>query len=97
MYFCEKCRMVSRDNTCFLCGKKRLREVQDDDFCLFIALDADKARFFEANLKSQNIPVVSLGSGLDLRTRASGTFKIYVPYSFIGKAKELYKLLFDKQ
>ena len=95
MYFCERCRMLMNDNCCSICGKKNLREVQDDDFCFFVTLDADKAQFFEENLKLHNIPVASLGAGLDLRTRTSGKFKIYVPYAFLDKATELYNLLFS--
>ena len=97
MYFCEKCRMLMKDNFCSVCGKKNLREAQDDDFCFFVALDADKARFFEENLKLQNIPVASLGAGLDLRTRTSRTFKIYIPYCYYNNATELYNLLFGKR
>ena len=94
MYYCEKCHALMKDNRCSICGKKNLREVQDDDFCFFVSLDADKTRTFEENLKLQNVPVVSLGSGLDLRTRTSERYKIYVPYSLLDKAKEIYNLLF---
>ena len=86
-----------KENCCSTCGKKNLRQVQDDDFCFFIALGADKARYLEENLKSHDIPTASLGTGLDLRTRTSGTFKIYVPYCYLDKATELYDLLFGEQ
>ena len=95
MYFCEKCQAVMKENCCSICGKKKLREVQDDDFCFFVTLGADKTHLLEENLKSQNIPCATLGSGLDLRTRTSGKFKIYIPYGFLDKARELYNLLFD--
>ena len=97
MFFCESCNMIMRENRCANCGKKKLREIQDDDFCFLVALDADKAQYFEENLKLQNIPVARLGSGLDLRTRTSGTFKIFIPYGFLDTATEIYHLLFDKQ
>ena len=97
MYFCEKCNLIMRDTVCENCGKKKLREVQDDDFCFFVSLNANKARYFEENLKLQNIPAASRGVGLDLRTRTSGAFQIFVPYSFFEKAKEIYHLLFEKE
>ena len=96
MFFCESCNMLMQNNRCVNCGKKRLREVQDDDFCFFVALEADKARYFEENLKLQNIPVALIGTGLDLRTRTSGTIKLYIPYSYIERGRELYQLLFGK-
>ena len=97
MFYCEQCNMLMQDSRCTNCGKKKLREVQSDDFCLFAALEADKARYFEENLKMQNIPVASLGVGLDLRTRTSKIFKIYIPYCHFDKAKEVYNLLFGEQ
>ena len=97
MFFCEICNMIMRDNRCANCGKKKLREVQNDDFCFLVALDADKAIYFEENLKLQNIPAALLGTGLNLATRASGRFQIYIPYGFFGQAKEMYQLLFGEQ
>ena len=97
MYFCESCNMLMQDNRCSKCGKKKLREVQDDDFCFFVALEADKARYFEENLKLQNIPAASMGVGLDLRSRTSGVFRLYIPYGCFDKAKELYQLLFGEK
>ena len=97
MFFCERCNMLMQDTRCTMCGKKKLREVRDDDFCFFVALEADTARYFEENLKLQNIPVASLGVGLDLRTRTSGLFKIYIPYNCFDTATEIYNFLFGKQ
>lgn len=97
MYYCENCNMLMPDTRCTNCGKKKLREVQNDDFCLFVSLETDRARYLEENLKMQDIPVASLGVGLDLRTRTSKIFKMYVPYGYFEKAKEIYTLLFGKQ
>ena len=97
MFYCEQCNMLMQDNRCTNCGKKKLREVQNDDFCFFASLGADNARYFEENLKMQDIPVASLGVGLDLRTRTSKIFKIYIPYCYFDKAKEVYTLLFGEQ
>ena len=94
MHFCERCNALMQENVCANCGKKKLREVQDDDFCFFVALEADKARYFEENLKLQQIPVALLGAGLDLRSRTSGTFQIYLPYGYFDRGKELYRLVF---
>ena len=97
MYFCEKCNLLMRDTVCKNCGKKKLREVQGNDFCFFVSLEADKARYFEENLKLHNIPTASMGVGLDLRNRTSGVFRIYVPYSHFATAKEIYNLIFGEK
>ena len=97
MFYCEQCNMLMSDPRCTNCGKKKLREVENDDFCFFVALEADRARYFEENLKMQDIPVASLGVGLDLRTRTSKIYKMFVPYGNFDKAKEVYNLLFGAQ
>ena len=97
MYFCESCNLLMQDNICGNCGKKKLRTVQDDDFCFFVALGADKAKYFEENLKLQAIPVALIGSGLNLQNRTSGIFKIFIPYCCFDRAKEIYTLLFGEK
>lgn len=97
MYFCEKCNMLMEDTRCTNCSKKNLREVQDDDFCFYFTLTKDQARYFEENLKLHNIPVALLGVGLDLRTRTSDNFNIYIPYGYFEKAAEVYYMLWGKQ
>ena len=97
MYFCEKCNMVMRDSICGNCGKKKLRAVQDDDVCFFVALEANQAKYFEENLKLQDIPVALIGGGLNLQNRTSGVFKIYIPYSYFDRAKEIYHLIFGEK
>ena len=96
MYFCEKCNALMQNKTCANCGKKNLREVRDGDFCFYTSLSTDHARYFEENLKLRNIPVAMLGVGLDLRTKTSGTFNIYIPYGYFEKATEVYNLLFGR-
>ena len=95
MYFCEKCNMLMVDNCCKNCGKKNLRDVKEDDFCFFVNLLADSAKYFEENLKSQDIPVALIGAGsVDWRTRTSGSYNVYIPYGYLVRAKEIYNLLF---
>ena len=96
MYFCEKCNLLMHDNVCENCGKKKLREVQDNDFCFYVTLPADQARCFEENLKLQNIPVALLGFGLDLRTRASSNFNVFIPYCYFEKVTEVYNTIFGR-
>lgn len=97
MYFCEKCHLLMQDNVCGNCGKKKLREAQYEDYCFFIKLSADCARYFEESLKLQNIPVALLGVGLDLRTRTSDYFNIFIPYDYFAKANEVYNMLWKQQ
>lgn len=90
MYFCEKCNALMPDARCAICGKKKLREVREDDFCLFVTLPTYAAHIFEETLKEEGIPVALLGYGLDFATRASSRFKIYVPYGYWEQARQIY-------
>lgn len=94
MYFCEKCNFLSQESRCDICKKKNLREVEGDDFCYFVTLDTDRARYFEENLQVENVPVACLGVGIDLRFRTSSRFKMYIPYKHFELATEIYNTLF---
>lgn len=94
MYFCEKCNYLMPDKKCEICGNKNLREVTASDFCYFVTLPADGARYFEENLKENNIPAAMLGSGISLVNRTSSQFKMYVPYGKFAAALEIYNTIF---
>lgn len=95
MYFCEKCNAVMQDTTCTACGKRRLREVQPDDFCHYISLPAYVARMFEETLKDEGVPVALLGMGGFLTSaKTSARYKIYVPYKYFDKAREVYEAVY---
>lgn len=94
MLFCEKCNALSEDKICPVCGGKKLREAEEDDFCLFAVLEASEAKYFEENLKLKNIPAALIGLGINLKNMTSGKFRIYLPYRCFGVAKEIYGLIF---
>ena len=94
MNFCENCNHLTEDTRCTICGKKKLRAVQDNDFCYFTTLPVNDAAIFEATLKEAEIPVASLDvPGLG-RVRLSGQFKIFLPFGYFGQAKEIYQNIF---
>lgn len=96
MYFCKKCNYLMKDTICTNCGKKKLREVKDDDFCYFLTMNYFNAKMFEGNLKEQNIPVALLGVGFQRSTNTSNYFNVFVPFKQLEEAKNLYKLMFGK-
>lgn len=88
--------MLSHESVCDYCGKKKLSPVKDDDLCFMVELENFYAAIFEEALKSIDVPVFSLPSGLSLNNWANSHKKIYVPYNFMEKANDTYKILFDK-
>ena len=96
MYFCENCNALMQDTRCTACGKRHLREVQPDDFCYYVTMPSYAAHMFEETLKEEGVPVASLGvAGLASRTRVFDRYKIYVPYKYFDKAKEVYEAVYN--
>ena len=90
MYYCEKCKNVNENNNCVYCGKRKLREVNDDDLCFFVELGNFHATMFLEALSSQRIDAFSIPSGFSLTTRANSSQKIYIPYKSLAAAHDVY-------
>lgn len=94
MLFCEKCNRLTESDRCDICGKKKLRKPEEDDFCFFVSLHSGQAHYFEENLKLENIPVALIGYGTPTSVRTSGYFKIYLHYGSFERAAEIYNTIF---
>ena len=85
-----------RDRRCTACGKRNLREVQPDDFCHYITLPAYAAHIFEETLKDNGVPVAAIGTaGVLSSAKTSDRYKIYIPYKFFDKAREVYEAVYN--
>ena len=98
MLFCEKCNLSTDENCCPLCGNKKLRTVNDDDFCLFINLDEFDFSMLESALNEKAIDVIGVPyypKAVTYATagRAQGR-KVYIRYKDIEQVKEIYEILF---
>lgn len=98
MIFCEKCNYITAENRCPLCGNKKLRNVNNDDFCFFINLDTFHFTMFESALNEKKIDVIGIpyyprAVAYGNAGRAQGR-KVYLRYKDIGQAKEIYETLF---
>ena len=85
-----------QDTRCTACGKRKLREVQPDDFCHYITLPAYAAHILEETLKEEGVPVALLGAvGLISSARVFDRYKIYVPYKYFDKTREVYEAVYN--
>ncbi|HEY8389739.1 MAG TPA: hypothetical protein VIL26_02110 [Clostridia bacterium] len=92
LYFCENCHMINEQNYCRICGKENLRSPQNDDFCFLIETRSMWGEMMGGILKEENIPYSAIPSGSGVRSYFGlklENLKIYVPYEFLDKAKEL--------
>ena len=98
MLFCEKCNFITTENRCPLCNNKKLRTVDDADFCFFANLDEFYFNMLESTLNEKAIDVIGVPyypRGVTYATagRAQGR-KVYIRYKDIERVKEIYETLF---
>jgi hypothetical protein len=92
LYYCENCHILNEHDYCKNCGKKKLRNPENNDYCFLIEVNSMFGEAFGGLLKGKNIPYSAMPSGNWLRTYFAlklENLKIFVPYEFFDKAKEL--------
>lgn len=92
MNFCETCRRVSEQASCENCGRRRLRQVREDDYCFFIEERASYCRALTDTLKQSSIPCVELpcGSGVESNYALPlANRQVFVPFGFLEAAKKV--------
>lgn len=92
LYYCEKCNMLNKQNYCLICGKRNLRNPENNDFCFLVELKSMIGEMFGGILKVENIPFSAIPYGNGARVYSAlklENLKIFVPYEFFNKAKEL--------
>ena len=91
MNYCPRCQILTREK-CPVCGR-RTRPVEPTDPVLFLMADNLRADMAEPVLEANEIPYArmgNLGAGLTMYTSpAFETFRFYVPYEILPKAREL--------
>ena len=97
MNYCTVCHIQTEDKKCPKCGSKRnIREVQDDDFCLFVSLTANYSQILESLFTAEKIAYVAMPIRMGFVTYATVSTKpngkeFYVHYCDIEKAKNIYE------
>ena len=94
MNFCERCNIACNDERCPKCGRKKLRAVNDDDFCLVSQVD----RFFGDSLKdmleNENIECVLMPYGTGVNSKFGlplESYLLYVRYENLDHVREILK------
>ena len=98
MLFCEKCNYITDEKICPCCGRKKLRDVTDEDFCFFTKMDAYNFEMFEYTLNDNGIDVVGVpfyivGVTYSLAGKAGGR-RVYIRYKDLQKAKDIFQTIF---
>ncbi|MDD3919913.1 MAG: hypothetical protein PHO41_01860 [Eubacteriales bacterium] len=99
MEYCEKCKMLCTDGVCPGCGKKKLRQAEETDYCFLTEKGVMWAEMLMEVLQDNAVPCVKqsrVGAGLSLYTGQSWErYKVFVPYRYLEQAKGLMEELFS--
>ncbi len=98
--YCDNCRIVCGEKVCPNCGKKKLRAVDDEDYCFVVEQSNSLIAYFESLLKEKNVETVIMPwfSALDthLAIKASSG-RLYVRFkdfdTAIQTVKEYYNTI----
>lgn len=94
MFYCEKCNLLNKTETCSHCKSKNLRAPLENDLCFFVELDNTRATMFEQLLKNNDVLFVSSPSGFSVATRVSANKKYFILYKDFDVAHDIYQTLF---
>ena len=92
MNYCENCNAAFDDERCPACGTKKLRPVQDDDFCFLIEDDVMRCNVVMGVLETNDIQYSAMpfGSGVEARAgRPLSNYRLYVPFGSLEKARAI--------
>ena len=99
MNFCENCNLLVDGERCPKCGNKKVREVQGEDYCFFVDVDAFSCTMLEETLKNNGIDVVCVpfydrGTTFATAGRANGRH-VFVRHKDFENVREIYEELFS--
>ncbi|MCM1438420.1 MAG: hypothetical protein NC131_04305 [Roseburia sp.] len=94
MNFCEGCNIACNDERCPKCGRKKLRAVNDDDFCLVAQVDRFFGDILKGNLENENIECVLMPYGTGVNSKFAlplENYLLYVRYKNLEYVREILK------
>lgn len=92
MNFCEGCNLAFNENRCPKCGRKKVRAVTDEDFCLVGRVDRLFGENLKEQLKGENIDCVLMPYGSGVSSKFALPLNdclLYVRYKNIEKVRTL--------
>ncbi len=94
MNFCEGCNLAFQGERCPKCGRKKVRAVKEDDFCLVAQVD----RIFGDNLKDylerEKIECVLMPYGTGVKSQFAlplENYLLYVRYQNLDSVRQILK------
>lgn len=92
MNFCESCNLACVEERCPNCGRKKLRPVADDDFCLVAKVDKFFGDDLKNNLEREEIECALMPYGTGVRSKFAlplESYLLYVRYKHLDYVRQL--------
>ena len=92
MNYCEKCNSLSNFEYCSVCGNKKVREANSDDFCFLTECEQMYGEMLKDILQEEGISCALMPWGNGVRTQLGlrlDRYKVYVPYRDYERSVEL--------
>lgn len=92
MNFCEGCNIACNGERCPKCGRKKLRAVNENDFCLVAQVERVFGDNLKDNLENGNIECVLLPYGTGVNAKFAlppENYLLYVRYKNLDYVREI--------
>ena len=92
MNYCKNCYCATDYERCPMCGTKKLREAQEDDFCFLLEKDVAYCGMLTSIFEEKNIrfSTVPYGSGVRSAFGMSlENYRVYVPFASLEAAEKI--------
>ena len=92
MKYCEKCNSLSNLDYCPVCGNKKVREADSDDFCFLTECEQMRGEMLKDALQEEGINCVLMPWGNGVRSKLGlclERYKVYVPFKYYESSVEL--------
>lgn len=94
MNFCEGCNIACNGEKCPQCGRKKLRAVKEDDFCLVAKVDRSLGDNLKDNLQNESIECVLMPYGTGVNSKFAlplESYLLYVRYKNLDHVRQILK------
>lgn len=91
MKYCEKCNLLLTEQRCSICGNKKIRDVENGDFCFLIECEQTFGQMLKEIFEKDGIKCALVPWGDGVRTVFAlqlDKYRVYVPYEHYDKSKE---------
>lgn len=101
MRYCDKCRVITKQEECPSCGRRGLTEPDEHAICFLVEKEMLWGEMFAEILRKNSIPFwydTVLGAGIALKVGPSfERYRFYVPFPYLEQSRQLAEQIFQSE